>query len=70
MSADSPAEYIAQLREENRALRAALVAMCHEKRVLLEYLAQQNARMLETRRRAGIAPHDYEPARPGISEID
>ncbi len=60
-----------ELREQNRILRANVVQLVREKQVLEEHIARQNMYILETRRAAGLTPHDYEPAaRPGISEID
>lgn len=67
---ESPAEYVNQLREQNKILRANLVQMTREKQVLEEQIARQSAYILELRRATGRAPHDYEPARPGLSDVD
>jgi hypothetical protein len=40
--------------------------MCRERQVLEQYIAQQSAEILRLKRKLGIAPHDYEPARPGV----
>jgi len=56
---DSPAEYVAELEAQNKALRAQLIRRSQE---LLEALTA----LAKTRHKA----HDYEPARPGLSDVD
>lgn len=58
---ESPREYIEELKAQNKALRSGLAQMCRERQVLEEYIAQQNVRILELRRRYGLAAHDFEP---------
>lgn len=67
---DSPHEYIEELREQNKILRANVVQLCREKRVLEETIASLSAEMMFLKRRFNVAPHDYEPARPGLSDVD
>lgn len=62
-SAESPSEYVEQLREQNKILRANVVQLVREKQVLELEIARLNSRLL---RAGGRGPHDYEPARPGI----
>lgn len=66
MSAESPSEYVEQLREQNKILRANVVQLVREKQVLQEQIARLIADNIVVKRRAGLLPHDYEPARPGI----
>jgi hypothetical protein len=63
---NSPAEYVEELRGQNKILRANVVQLCREKQVLEEHIARLGAYILELKRQSGRAPHDYEPARPGI----
>lgn len=56
---NSPAEYIEDLRAQNRQLRAELIRARQEKLEALTALAQYRHKA-----------HDYEPARPGISDVD
>ena len=58
------------LREENEKLRRGLIELTHEKQVLEEHIARQSAYILELRRQTGRAPHDFEPARPGVEDVD
>lgn len=61
---------IKNLKEDNKALRDCLLRTVHEKKVLEDCIARQSAYILELKKRAGIAPHDWEPARPGIEDVD
>lgn len=70
MSPESPAEYVETLKEQNKILRANVLQLVREKQVLLEQLASVSSRLLKVRQDTGRAPHDYEPARPGLSEVD
>jgi hypothetical protein len=56
---NSPAEYVEELRAQNRRLRAELIRARQEKLEAITALAQ-------SRHKA----HDYEPARPGIADVD
>ncbi len=47
---------VVRLRKENRELR--------------DVIERQQIWIAESRRAAGLAPHDFEPARPGIREVD
>jgi hypothetical protein len=67
---NSPAEYVAELRAQNKILRANVVQLCREKQVLEDVIARQSAYILELKRQTGRTPHDYEPARPGLSDVD
>lgn len=61
---------IDKLRAENLALRLGLVETVHEKQALQEHIARQDIRIKALLRDAGLAPHDWEPARPGIEDVD
>lgn len=70
MSAESPAEYVEQLREQNKILRANVVQLVREKERLFEELAYLSSEVLRLRAATHRA-HDYEPAaRPGLSDVD
>lgn len=47
MSANSPAEYVEQLRAENRALRRGLIEEVHTRQALEGVVAQQSAYIIE-----------------------
>jgi len=70
MSAESPAEAFEELRQHNHILRHNVVQLVHEKQVLEDVVARQSAYILELKRRYGLAPHDYEPCRPGLEDVD
>lgn len=62
---------VEKLRAENRELRHALLQMCQEKTAILEAVARQDIRIKELQRKAGLAPHDWEPTwRPGVEDVD
>lgn len=68
---------MSDLEHDNKLLRLALVEVTQEKLRLEEALARENlARIqieqayVQLRRDTGFAPHDFEPARPGLSEVD
>jgi hypothetical protein len=67
---DSPAEYIETLKAQNKILHSNVVQLCREKAVLEEHVARLGAYILELQRQSRRAPHDYEPARPGLSDVD
>lgn len=60
---NSPTEYIEELRATIRQLRAELLRARNERNEAI-------TRMLVERRHNGRAPHDYEPARPGLGDVD
>lgn len=52
-----------QLRAENKALK--------ERVATLEDVVQRQATyIVELRKQAGHAPHDWEPCRPGLEDVD
>lgn len=67
---ESPAEYIAELKAQNKALRSGLAQMCREREVLQHYITMQDIRIKTLLERAGRTPHTWEPARPGIEDVD
>jgi hypothetical protein len=67
---ESPREYVEELQAENKALRRGLIETVREKQTLEDVIARQSAYILELCRASGRAPHDYEPARPGLSDVD
>jgi hypothetical protein len=74
---NSPAEYIAELQRQNRILRRESIRAVHEKQQLELQLAQEHFKLqqaqqeyMRLRTEMGIGPHDYEPCRPGLSEVD
>ena len=68
---DLATEEIKSLKEQNRELRGALLQMCQEKTVILETVARQDIYIKELQRKAGLAPHDWEPTwRPGVEDVD
>lgn len=67
---DLATEEIKSLKLANRELRGALLQMCQEKTAILEAVARQDIRIKTLLVKAGLAPHDWEPARPGIEDVD
>lgn len=61
---------VRELKERLAAFRRAVLELCQDKRVLEDIITRQNMYILELRRRYGVAPHDFEPARPGIEDVD
>jgi hypothetical protein len=61
---------VTRTREANKILRRAVVSLVSEKLALEDVIARQSAYILEMRKSAGLAPHDWEPARPGIEDVD
>jgi hypothetical protein len=60
---DSPHEYIEQLKRDNARLRGQVAT-------LEDLVQRQIAYIKELRQKAGLAPHDAAPARPGVADID
>ena len=58
---DSPAEYVEQLKSQNKILRANIVQLVNEKNAILEHIARQDIRIKDLRRQRGLAAHDFEP---------
>lgn len=67
---EGAADEIARLKAENRELRDGLMHVVQEKTAILECVARQDIYIKELQRKAGLAPHDWEPARPGIEDVD
>jgi hypothetical protein len=56
---NSPAEYVEELRATVKRLRTQLIKSEHDKLEAITALAKMRHKA-----------HDYEPARPGISDVD
>lgn len=69
-SPESPAEYIALLEAQNKTLRAELLKEVGRRLEYEDALARLARDHVQLKRDTGRAPHDYEPARPGLSEVD
>lgn len=67
---EAAVQEVRALRAEKHELRNCLLHTVQEKQVLEGIIARQSACILELRRKAGLAPHDWEPARPGIEDVD
>lgn len=59
---NSPAEYVEELRASVRLLRAELIRARQEKLEALTRIAEMQRKLHPV--------HDWEPARPGVSDID